>query len=64
MITTEDAEARARIRLFFPPATIALICVPFVFGLIPRNRWYGVRVRDAMAPTRNGMRRIGWRESC
>jgi uncharacterized membrane protein len=44
-----DAEARARIRLFFPPITILLVCLPLLFNLIPRNRWYGVRVREAMA---------------
>jgi SdpI/YhfL family protein len=40
---------RARIRLFFPPLTVILVCIPLVFGLIPRNPWYGVRVREAMA---------------
>ena len=48
-MTTADAEARARIRLFFPPITIILVCLPLLFDLIPRNRWYGVRVREAMA---------------
>jgi hypothetical protein len=44
-----DAEARAQIRLFFPPITIILVCLPLLFDLIPRNRWYGIRVREAMA---------------
>jgi formate hydrogenlyase subunit 3/multisubunit Na+/H+ antiporter MnhD subunit len=48
----EAAETRARIRLFFPPLTIILVCLPLVFDLIPRNRWYGVRVREAMASDR------------
>jgi hypothetical protein len=43
-----EADRRARIRLFFPPITIILICLPLVFEVIPRNRWYGVRVREAM----------------
>jgi hypothetical protein len=47
-MTTADEEARERIRLFFPPITIMLVCLPLLFGLIPRNRWYGVRVREAM----------------
>jgi hypothetical protein len=48
MMSVSDAEARARIRLFFPPLTIILVCLPLVFGLIPRNGWYGIRIREAM----------------
>jgi hypothetical protein len=47
-MTTSDAEAKARIRLFLPPITIILVCLPLLFDLIPRNRWYGVRLREAM----------------
>ena len=48
-MTTDEAEARARIRLFLPPITMILVCIPLVFDLIPRNGWYGIRVREAMA---------------
>ena len=48
-MTTDEAETRARIRLFFPPITVILVCIPLVFDLIPRNRWYGIRVRETMA---------------
>jgi hypothetical protein len=48
-MTTGDAEARARIRLFFPPLTIILVCLPLALRLIPQNPWYGVRVREAYA---------------
>jgi hypothetical protein len=48
-MTISETEARARIRTFFPPITIILVCIPLLFDLIPRNRWYGVRVREAMA---------------
>jgi hypothetical protein len=47
-MTTHESE-RARIRLFFPPITIILTCLPLLFKMIPRNRWYGVRVREAYA---------------
>jgi len=48
-MTTTDAEARARIRQFMPPLMIILVSVPLVFGLIPRNGFYGIRVREAFA---------------
>jgi uncharacterized membrane protein len=46
---THDREIRGRIRLFFPPITIALVCIPLVFQLIPRNRVYGFRTSTTMA---------------
>jgi hypothetical protein len=46
-LATSESHARARIRAFFYPLTIILICIPLVFELIPRNPWYGVR--DAFA---------------
>jgi uncharacterized membrane protein len=46
---TTDQEARARIRGFFAPITIILICIPLVLNLIPRNGLYGVRTRETMA---------------
>jgi hypothetical protein len=48
-MTTSDAEARAHVRGFLPPIMIMLVCLPLLFGLVPRNRWYGVRVREAVA---------------
>jgi len=48
-MTTDEAVERARIRSFLPPLTIILVCVPLLFDLIPRNPWYGVRVREALA---------------
>ena len=48
--TTSDAEARARIRQFFPPITIILVSVPLILEMIPRNGFYGVRTRETMAP--------------
>lgn len=42
-------EARPRVRLFFPPVTIILVCIPLILGMIPRNGIYGVRTRAAMA---------------
>jgi uncharacterized membrane protein len=49
MTSTTDAEARARIRGFFPPITLVLVSVPLILRLIPPNRWYGIRVREAGA---------------
>jgi uncharacterized membrane protein len=46
---TGDDEARARIRVFFPPITLILVSIPLVLNMIPPNRMYGVRVRDAGA---------------
>jgi len=46
---TSDAEFRSRIRLFFAPITVILVSLPLLFNLIPPNRWYGVRVREAYA---------------
>ena len=48
-MTINDADFRARIRLFFGPIVIILVCIPLLFDLVPRNRWYGVRVREAFA---------------
>jgi len=44
-----DAEARAQIRQFMPPLMIIFVSLPLVFGLIPRNGFYGIRVREAFA---------------
>lgn len=48
-MTDADAAARARIRQFLPPLTIIVVCVPLVFGMIPPNGLYGIRVREAFA---------------
>jgi hypothetical protein len=49
MMTTNEANTRTRIRLVLAPITIILICLPLLFDLIPRNGWYGIRVREAYA---------------
>jgi uncharacterized membrane protein len=46
---TDDSEARARIRSFFPPITMILLSIPMLFDLLPRNWIYGVRTRETMA---------------
>ena len=48
-MNTADAEARARIRQFMPPLMIIFVSLPLVLGLIPRNGFYGIRVREAFA---------------
>jgi hypothetical protein len=52
-MNTADAEARAQIRQFMPPLTIIVISLPLVLGLIPRNGFYGIRVREAFASDAN-----------
>jgi hypothetical protein len=44
-----EAEARARIRQFMPPLMIVFVSLPTALGLIPRNGFYGIRVREAFA---------------
>jgi uncharacterized membrane protein len=44
-----DEEFRAQIRLILGPVGIILVCLPLLFDLVPRNPWYGVRVREAFA---------------
>jgi hypothetical protein len=46
-MTTSDADERARIRQFFPPLGIIVLCLPLMFRMIPRNALYGIRVREA-----------------
>lgn len=48
-MATGDAEARTRIRSFFPPATIILLSIPLLLNIVPRNWMYGVRTRETMA---------------
>lgn len=48
-MNTADAEARAQIRQFMPPLMIVFVSIPLVLGLIPRNGFYGIRVREAFA---------------
>ena len=48
-MTTDDREARARIRSFLPPATMILLSIPLLFDMVPRNWMYGVRTRETMA---------------
>ncbi len=49
MNKASEADVRARIRVFFAPIAIILVSLPLVFELVPPNRWYGVRVREAYA---------------
>jgi hypothetical protein len=48
-MNTADAEARAQIRQFMPPLMIIFVSIPLALGLIPRNGFYGIRVREAFA---------------
>lgn len=48
-MTADNAEARARLRLFFPPITIILVSIPLILNMIPRNNIYGFRTHEAMA---------------
>ena len=45
----DNAAARARLRLFFPPITMILVSIPLILNLIPRNSIYGFRTHEAMA---------------
>ena len=45
----DNAAARARLRLFFPPITMILVAIPLILNLIPRNSIYGFRTHEAMA---------------
>jgi cadmium resistance protein CadD (predicted permease) len=48
-MTTDDAEARARIRSFLAPITLIVVSIPMLLNLVPRNWMYGVRTRETMA---------------
>jgi hypothetical protein len=48
-MNTADPEARAQVRQFMAPLTIILVSIPLVLGLIPRNGFYGIRVREEFA---------------
>jgi hypothetical protein len=48
-MNTADAEARAQIRQFMPPLMIMFVSIPLMLGWIPRNGFYGIRVREAFA---------------
>jgi uncharacterized membrane protein len=37
---------------FIPSFLITLIAIPLVFGLIPRNRWYGIRTPQTLSDER------------
>jgi hypothetical protein len=52
-MNTAEAEVRAHIRQFMCPIMIILVSLPLVFGLIPRNGFYGIRVREAFASDAN-----------
>ena len=47
--TAADAEARARIRMFFEPATLMFIGLIMIANVVPRNWLFGVRTRETMA---------------
>lgn len=44
-----EAESRAHVRQFMPPLMMILVSLPTGLGLIPRNGFYGIRVREAFA---------------
>jgi uncharacterized membrane protein len=48
-VTADDAEARARIRVFLEPATLMLIALVMIANVLPRNVVFGVRTRETMA---------------
>jgi uncharacterized membrane protein len=48
-MTSDHAEARARLRLFFPPITLILVSIPLILKMVPRNQIYGFRTHEAMA---------------
>ena len=48
-MTSDDAEARARIRSFMPPITLILVAILMISNVFPRNWMFGVRVRETMA---------------
>ena len=41
---------------FIPSVLISLFAIPLVLGLIPRNRWYGIRTAPALSDERTWYR--------
>lgn len=41
---------------FIPSVLISVIAVPLVLGLIPRNRWYGIRTARTLSDERTWYR--------
>jgi uncharacterized membrane protein len=48
-MSANDAEARARIRLFREPVTLILVAFVMIANVLPRNWMFGVRTRETMA---------------
>ena len=48
-VSADDAEARARIRVFLEPATLMVMALVMIANLLPRNILFGVRTRETMA---------------
>lgn len=48
---------------FIPSVLISVLAIPLVLGLIPRNRWYGIRTPQTMSDETvwyRSNRYIGW----
>jgi uncharacterized membrane protein len=48
-MTTSDAEARARIRMFLEPLTLMFVALVMIANVLPRNWAFGVRTPETMA---------------
>ena len=48
-MTTDDAEARARIRSFMPPITLIVVAIVMISNIFPRNWMFGVRTRETLS---------------
>jgi uncharacterized membrane protein len=46
---SDDAEARARVRMFLEPATLMFFALIMIANVVPRNWMFGVRTRETMA---------------
>jgi uncharacterized membrane protein len=47
--SVQDAEVRARIRVFREPATLIVVSLILLANVIPRNLVFGVRTKETMA---------------
>jgi uncharacterized membrane protein len=48
---------------FVPSLLISIVAIPLVLGLIPRNRWYGIRTAQTLSDERTWYRSnrfVGW----
>jgi hypothetical protein len=40
---------------FMPSLLISVLAIPLVFGLIPRNHWYGIRTAQTLSDETRGI---------